>query len=91
MRPMRTHAQIVREVGASALRRRLEDLGVAIQKTTTQRWADRNSIPGEYWAAVKDAGAATLDELATSADVRLRGDPAFCRRDEFPGGAGAPA
>jgi len=82
---MRTHAQIVRDYGAQALRSHLigrgYDLGNA---STTQRWADRDSIPGEYWNAIADAGIASLDELATAAAGRKRPAPAAAEAAPMP-------
>ena len=67
----RTHAEIVRSHGAQALRSLLIDRGYQLPNpSTTQRWADRDSIPGEYWNAIADAGIATLEELATAAAAR---------------------
>jgi len=67
---MRTHAQIVRKIGASALVQHLSNFGLSVHSSTPQRWADRDSIPGEYWAAVVSTGETTLDELATAAAAR---------------------
>lgn len=49
------------------LGRALVDAGVDIKPTSPQRWADRNSIPNEYWFAIVELGLTTLDELAASA------------------------
>lgn len=35
-----------------------------------QRWATRDSIPGEYWKALAEGGFATLDELAAYAESK---------------------
>ena len=67
---MRTHQQIVKDRGASALGRDLVAMGLDVKASTPQRWADRDSIPGEYWAALVELDAATLDELAGAADAR---------------------
>ena len=68
---MRTHAQIVREYGAQALRNLLVGRGCDLgNPSTTQRWADRDSIPGEYWNAIAEAGIASLEELAAAAAER---------------------
>lgn len=67
---MRTHRDIIRKHGALKLARSLADRGVKVHGSTPQRWADRNSIPGEYWAAISDMGIATLEELAAAADAR---------------------
>lgn len=45
-------------------------MGLDVKASTPQRWADRDSIPGEYWAALVELDAATLDELAGAADAR---------------------
>lgn len=64
---MRTHREIVQAHGASALVRDLKVQGVEVSQTTPQRWADRDSIPGEYWHTLAQLGVSTLDELARSA------------------------
>ena len=69
---MRDHATIVREHGAQALARRLNARGYNVHGSTPQRWADRNSIPGEYWQALAAEGVAALDELAAGAATRTR-------------------
>lgn len=67
----RTHSEIVRLFGASNLRRLLIEKGFELPNpTTTQRWADRDSIPDDYWNALAEAGVATLEELAIGADPR---------------------
>lgn len=68
--PMKTHRQIVQSYGASALARDLAAMGVKVHQSTPQRWADRSSIPGEYWSALETLKAATLRELAAAADAR---------------------
>lgn len=75
---MRDHATIVRDYGAQALARLLNAAGFVVHGSTPQRWADRSSIPGEYWAIISDRGLATLEELAAAADRRsgaARNDP----------------
>lgn len=67
---MRSHQKIVQDHGASALVRDLADRGIKVHQSTPQRWADRSSIPGEYWKPLVAIGAATLDELATAAAHR---------------------
>lgn len=67
---MRTHQQIVQDHGASALARDLASVGVEVSTSTPQRWAERNSIPGEYWGALEGLKVATLRELAAAADAR---------------------
>lgn len=66
---MRTHSAIVRAIGAAALARLLTEQGVEVGTSTPQRWADRNSIPGEYWAALDRLNVASLHELAAAADA----------------------
>ena len=67
---MRDHATIVRSYGAQNLARLLNSEGFEVHSTTPQRWADRNSIPGEYWAVMAEKEIATLEELASAADRR---------------------
>ncbi len=67
---MRTHREIVQAHGASALVRDLEAKGITVNPTTPQRWADRDSIPGEYWATLSEMGVAPLSELAEAAARR---------------------
>lgn len=67
---MRSHTEIVRTFGAVALARHLNAKGFAVQLSTPQRWADRGSIPGQYWNALAEDEIATLEELARSADSR---------------------
>ncbi len=67
---MRTHQKIVQDRGASALVRDLAGLGIAVHQTTPQRWADRDSIPAEFWKPLVDLQLTTLDELAQAADER---------------------
>ena len=64
---MRTHRAIVQEHGAAALGRDLATRGILLTKSAPQRWADRDSIPGEYWAPLADMKVATLEELAAAA------------------------
>lgn len=58
---------MIRSHGASALVRDLARLGVQVHQSTPQRWADRDSIPGEYWKAISDLGIASLADLAAAA------------------------
>jgi len=44
--------------------------GFQIHPSTPQRWADRSSIPGEYWAALVEEGISSLPELAAAVDRR---------------------
>lgn len=73
---MRSHRQIVQNHGAAALVRDLGAMGVKVSASTPQRWSERNSIPGEYWNALVDLKAATLEELASAADARPGQDEA---------------
>lgn len=68
---MRTHQQIVREFGASALGRALRERGVKLRDSTPQRWADRDSIPGGYWNVLHELGVASLAELAEAAQCAI--------------------
>ena len=79
---MRKHTQIVREFGAVALGRHLNAKGFELSLTAPQRWAERDSIPGEYWNALAEDGIATLEELALSADRRR--EPAFAFETDAP-------
>lgn len=67
---MRNHSEIVKERGATNLVRDLDGKGVKVSASTPQRWADRNSIPQEYWSVIADLGLSTLEELAAGADIR---------------------
>lgn len=70
---MRTHQQIVQDYSASRMARDLDAAGVRVHQSTPQRWADRNSIPGAYWAALVRLKATTLEELAQAAsEAQLR-------------------
>lgn len=60
----------MQEFGAAALVRALADQGLIVHQTTPQRWADRDSIPGEYWGQLVELKAATLEELAQAAERR---------------------
>lgn len=67
---MRSHQEIVQAHGAAKLYRDLREIGLKLSSTTPQRWADRNSIPGEYWLAVSRVTGCTVDELAKIASTR---------------------
>lgn len=67
---MRTHKDIVQARGASQLVRDLAEKGVRVHQSTPQRWAERDSIPGEYWKVLSDMGLASLDELAGAASQK---------------------
>lgn len=88
---MRTHAQIVRAYGATALRRALVDKGWEISPGAAQRWADRDSIPARYWSALAELGIASLMDLAgsnvltTSASAGVAESPrAFSSKEDSP-------
>lgn len=68
---MRTHSEIIREYGATKLVRALQERGIVIHQSTPQRWADRGSIPAEYWTALVDLGASTLEEMSEGAAQRI--------------------
>lgn len=78
---MRTHQDIVREYGALKLGRALVAAGVDIKPSSPQRWADRNSIPGEYWSPIVALGASTLEELAETAAAASARVPAPSEQD----------
>lgn len=69
---MRTHREIVQTFGASNLARELLARGIEVHQSTPQRWADRDSIPGEYWSMMVELDAASLAELAEAAARRAR-------------------
>lgn len=58
---MRTHSEIIKDQGSDAIQ---AVTGVSIH--TVRSWAQRKSIPSQYWKALADAGHTTLDELATA-------------------------
>ncbi len=70
---MRSHGDIVRTYGAAGLARDLTAAGRKVHQSTPQRWAERDSIPGEYWKTLVDLGAASLDELADAASRKAIG------------------
>lgn len=70
---MKTHSQIIRSVGADQV---LQRTGLGVSVHTVRSWGQRNGIPGEYWAAIADAGIASLKELASAADARAANDAA---------------
>lgn len=67
---MRNHATIVRDYGAQALFRLLKSSGFDVHPSTPQRWAERSSIPGEYWAVLAENEIASLEEMAAAAATR---------------------
>lgn len=67
----RSHAEIVRESGGKQIYNFLIELGFRLPKATTiQNWADRDSIPSDYWNAIERGGFASLKELAAYAESR---------------------
>lgn len=64
---MRSHRQIIRAAGADKVHAALSAKGITLSAATPFRWADRDSIPGEYWAHFAESGFASLDELAAAA------------------------
>ena len=77
---MRSHQEIIQAHGASKLRRDLAEVGVELSLTAAQRWADRNSIPGEYWPAVAHVTGVKVEELAESAEAAKLPAAAEARR-----------
>jgi hypothetical protein len=59
---MRTHAEIIRSAGISAVSV-LTDKSVS----TVSAWGQRDSIPSEYWSVLIGAGHCTADELIQAA------------------------
>jgi hypothetical protein len=62
---MRTHSDIIRAAGIQAV----TDL-TGKPVSTVSSWAQRNSIPSEYWATLIGSGHATPDELIAAAARR---------------------
>lgn len=70
----RSHAEIIRSVGAQNMRKTLEAEGLDVPSPSgVQQWVQRDSIPGEYWNALVRAGFATLEELAAYAETKKAG------------------
>jgi len=62
---MRNHNEVIRGAGAQ----NVADLtGASIH--TVRSWAQRDSIPSEYWAQLIAAGHCTADELIGAAAAR---------------------
>lgn len=67
----RSHAEIIRSIGAQSIRKTLESEGLDVPSPSgVQQWVQRDSIPGEYWNAFARAGFATLEELAAHAESK---------------------
>ncbi len=66
----RSHAEVLRTFGVANIRPLLEKRGFELSSTAPQRWADRDSIPGEYWKTLQDEGVASYEELAAAAETR---------------------
>lgn len=62
---MRTHADIIRSRPANAV-----STALSVSLHTVRSWAQRNSIPAEHWAGIRDLEMATLEELADAAATR---------------------
>lgn len=68
---MRTHEQIIIAAkGPSAIARVL-----GVEPGTAKQWRRGDSIPAPYWAALAEAGLATLEELAEAAATKQRAQP----------------
>lgn len=84
-RDTRSHADVVREIGATKLYGLLTRLGFEVAGVSTvQRWADRDSIPGEFWATLDREGLAQLTELAAYAESKKTGAPAAAQSAASP-------
>ncbi len=70
MRAMRTHTQVIRDVGAAEVYQALQRRGVDVHPTTPQQWASRNSIPSRYWSDLVALRFATRTELTEAAAQR---------------------
>lgn len=67
----RSHAEIIRSIGAQNIRKALEAAGLDVPSPSgVQQWVQRDSIPGEYWNPFARAGFATLEELAAYAETK---------------------
>lgn len=65
---MRSHADIIAKAGGpEAVHSRL---GIAASLHTVRSWAQRDSIPGEYWALFETGDLASVTELANAAAAR---------------------
>jgi hypothetical protein len=76
--PMLSHADIIdRADGPAAVSRKIslieQDAGrPSVDPNTTKAWKRTDSIPSAYWHSFKEAGLATLDELASAAAEKRR-------------------
>lgn len=62
---MRTHAEIIRDVGEAAVAA-LTNAPVL----TVRSWTQRNSIPSKHWAALVNKEHCSADELMAAASKR---------------------
>lgn len=62
---MRSHSEIIRSASAQVVSD-LTDTSI----NTVRSWAQRGSIPSEYWATLIGAGHATADELIHAAAAK---------------------
>ncbi|MDP1598988.1 hypothetical protein [Phenylobacterium sp.] len=60
---MRSHQQIITDANGPSAVARI----VGAEAGTAKQWRRNDSIPAAYWAAMADAGLATLEELAVAA------------------------
>jgi hypothetical protein len=67
---MRTHSDIAKTAGDKRLQ---EETGASIH--TVRSWMLRGRITPEHWAALAQAGIATLEELAAAAAANPRKAP----------------
>ncbi len=80
---LKTHEQILAEIGATALAERLFPhlpagrwADASKLANTVQAWKRSKSIPGEYWRTFDLAGIATVEALMAAAELkRLGGSP----------------
>lgn len=73
----RSHAEIVRAVGAPVIFSALKNQGIDLGSVgRVHAWTLRDSIPGEYWSAFARAAFATLEELAAYAETKKTNAPA---------------
>lgn len=57
-----THAEIIKQAGF----RQISNV-TGVKHRTVKSWRERNSIPGKVWAALAEAGIASLETLAEGA------------------------